>query len=155
MAYAQDFMQYNKGLQRISTTNGYYRTGYRDTTFRLSRLKSDWNTYFTGLQELTINEDHWNHEDLSGLHQLKSFLLYATTQNHQDDPNSPLIPIPGPVIDSILNQIAAGAGQTVSNGTIGIFAGGSTRGSGSDAAVQFLLSKGWVIAINGVYLTNP
>ena len=155
MSYAQDFMQYNKGLQRISTTLGYYRNGYRDTTFKLSRLKSDWNTYFKGLKELDINDDHWSREDLSGLHQLKSFLLYATTQNHQDDPNSPLIPIPGPVIDSILNQIAAGAGQTVNNGTIGIFAGGSMRGPGSDAAVQFLLSRGWVIAINGVYLTNP
>jgi hypothetical protein len=59
------------------------------------------------------------------------------------------------VIDSIFIQIAAGAGQSVSNGAIGIFAGGSTRTSASDLAVQFLLSRGWVLTVNGVYLTNP
>jgi len=155
MAYAQDFMQYNKGLQRIKTTNGYYRNGYRDTTFKLSRLKSDWNTYFTGLQSLIINDDHWNREDLSTLTQLNSFALVATTQNHQDDPSSPLVPIPTTAINAILNQIANGAGQTVSNGIISLAAGGGLRDSGSASAVQLLLSKGWTIYINGILQTNP
>jgi len=155
MTYAQDFMQYNKGLQAITTLLNTYRTGYRDTTFKISRLKSDWNTYFTQLRTLAINDDHWNREDLSALHQLNLFILSATTQNHQDDPNSPLLPIPQPVIDSIFIQIAAGAGQTVSNGTISLVTGGPTPGSAGQSAIQFLLSKGWFIYINGVLQTNP
>jgi len=155
MAYPQDFMQYNKGLKKIYTTRGYYFNGIQDTAFKLSRLKSDWNTYFTQLQTLYINDDHWNREDLSALHQLTSFWLVAASQNHTDDPNSPLAPIPSSVLDSVLNQISRGAGQTVSNGVISLSAGGSLRTSASDAAVQLLLSKGWTIYINGVALTNP
>jgi hypothetical protein len=155
MNYAQDFMQYNSRLETIHTARGYYQSGYRDTTFRLSRLKSDWNTYFTRLQFLFINDDHWNREDLSALHQLSFFILYATTQNHQDDPSSPLIPLPVSEIDAIFNQIANGAGQTVSNGYIFLFSGGSNRSATSDAAVRQLLSKGWVLYVNGSYLTNP
>ena len=155
LAYAQDFMKHNTGLQSIVTTLRYYANGYRDTTFKLSRLKSDWNTYFTQLQTLYINDDHWNREDLSKLLHLNSFLIYASTQNHQDDINSPLVPLPQQVIDSIFIQIAAGAGQTINNGAIGIFAGGGTRSAASDGAVQFLLSKGWVLALNGVYITQP
>jgi hypothetical protein len=155
MNYAQDFMQYNSRLETIQTARGYYQSGYRDTTFRLSRLKSDWNTYFTRLQFLAINDDHWNREDLSALHQLSYFLLYATTQNHQDDANSPLIPLPVSEIDAIFNQIANGAGRTVSNGYIFLFSGGSNRSATSDAAVRQLLSKGWVLYVNGSYLTNP
>jgi hypothetical protein len=155
MAYAQDFMQYNKGLQVIKSASSYYRTGVRDTTFKLTRLKSDWNTYFTQLQRISINDDHWNREDLSALHQLNTFLLYATTQDHQDDPNSPLIPIPQPVIDSILIQIARGAGQYVTNGGIALWSGGTARSANSDDAVRFLLSRGWVIYVNNAYLTNP
>jgi len=155
MSYAQDFMQNNKGLHVIRTAFSYYRTGYRDTTFKISRLKSDWNTYFTGLQTLVINEDHWNHEDLSQLKQLNYFVLVATTQNHQDDTNSPLVPIAQNVLDNAVNQIASGAGQTVSNGVINLLAGGGTLSVSSQAAVQLLLSKGWTIYINGVQLTNP
>jgi YD repeat-containing protein len=155
MAYAQDFMRNNKGLRFLKTTNSYYRTGYRDTTFRISRLKSDWNTYFTELQTLRINEEHWNHEDLSALKKLNFFQLVATTQNHQDDPNSPLVPIASSVLNAVLNQIAAGAGQTVSNGYIVLDAGGGTPSNNSTPAVQFLLSKGWTIYINGVLQTNP
>lgn len=155
LAYAQDFMRYNTGLQAISTTLGFYRTGYRDTTFKLSRLKSDWNTYFTQLKTLSINDEHWDREDLSALTQLNSFSLVATTQNHQDDTNSPLVPIPSPVLDTIVNQMARGAGQTVSNGVISLAAGGSTLTSESYTAVQFLLSKGWTIYVNGTAITNP
>jgi hypothetical protein len=155
LAYAQDFMRYNTGLQAISTTLGFYRNGYRDTTFKLSRLKSDWNTYFTQLKTLSINDEHWDREDLSALTQLNSFSLVATTQNHQDDTNSPLVPIPSPVLDTIVNQMARGAGQTVSNGVISLAAGGSTLTSESYTAVQFLLSKGWTIYVNGTAITNP
>jgi YD repeat-containing protein len=147
LSFAQDFMQYNPGLQKIHTTNGYYSNGIRDTTFRLSRMKSNWNTYFTGLQSLIINDDHWNREDLSALKQLNYLEVVATTQDHQDDVNSPLIPIPSATIDAILNQVAAGAGQSVSNGTIYLFTGGSARTSNSDAAVATLTAKGWTISI--------
>jgi len=155
MSYAQDFMQYNPGLKKIATALSYYRTGYRDTTFKISRLKSDWNTYFTELEFLQINEDHWSHEDLSGLKHLNFFKIEATTQNHQDDSNSPLIPLATSEIDNILSQIAAGAGQSVTNGTIILDAGGGTKSPSSDTAVQLLLSKGWTIIINGVTQTNP
>jgi hypothetical protein len=155
MSYAQDFMQYNQGLKKITTASSYYRTGYRDTTFRLSRLKTDWNTFFTELESLQINQDHWNHEDLSGLKHLNYLRIEATTQNHQDDSNSPLIPMTSTVINAILNQVAAGAGQTVYNGTLLLDSGGGTRTSASDAAVQTLISKGWAITINGVILTYP
>jgi hypothetical protein len=155
MSYTQDFMQYNPGLKKISTAISYYRTGFRDTTFRLSRLKSDWNTYFTALEFLQINEDHWSHEDLSGLKHLNFLKIEATTQNHQDDSNSPLIPLDTGVINNILIQVAAGAGQSVTNGTIVLDAGGGTRDGGSYTAVQFLLSRNWTIIINGVTQTNP
>ena len=155
LAYAQDFMKNNKGLQQLITEIGTYANGYRDTTFKLSRLKSDWNTYFTQLKTLAINDDHWNREDLSALHQLSFFVLIATTQNHQDDPNSPLVPIPQNVIDSIFIQIAAGAGQTINNGIISLVTGGTTPSAASQSAIQSLLSKGWIIYINGTAITNP
>jgi hypothetical protein len=154
MSYAQDFMQNSKGLQKIRTTLGYYRNGYRDTTFKISRLKSDWNTYFTGLQSIVINEDHWSHEDLSQLKQLNYFVLVATTQNHQDDRTSSLLAIATGVLDSVVIQIARGAGQTVINGTISLLAGGGTLSPNSHDAVVFLMSKGWSIYVNGVLITN-
>jgi hypothetical protein len=153
MAYAQDFMQYNPGLQKIHTTNGYYSNGYRDTTFKLSRLKSNWNTYFTNLQSLIINDDHWSREDLTALTKLNFIQIEATTQNHQDDHSSPLVPIPSSTLDTILNQVAAGAGQSVNNGFIWLDAGGNTRTSSSNTAVNLLLSKNWIIYINGVLQT--
>jgi hypothetical protein len=118
-------------------------------------MKSNWNTYFTNLHSLIINDDHWNREDLSALTQLNYVQIEATTQNHQDDHSSPLVQIPSSALDAILNQVAAGAGQSVSNGTIWLDAGGSTRTNNSYTAVQLLLSKGWVIYINGVIQTNP
>ena len=155
MSFAQDFMKNNKGLQKIKTSGGYYKNGYRDTTFKLSRFKTDWNTYFTGLQSLIINDDHWNREDLSALTQLNFLQIVATTQNHQDDSGSPLVSIPPAILDAILIQVAAGAGQSVNNGTIILASGGSARSGSSNTAVQTLLSKGWTIYINGVLQTNP
>ena len=143
--YAQDFMKNNQGLLSIYTGPSYYRNGCRDTDFKLSRLKSNWNTYFTSLTSIRINDDQWNREDLTALTQLNYFQIYATTQNHQDDTNSPLVPIPSTAIDNIINQIAAGAGRMVNNGFIYIFSGGTTRTSASDNAVNLLQSKGWTI----------
>jgi hypothetical protein len=148
VSYAQDFMKNNKGLINVYTTLGYYRNGYRDLTFKISRLKSDWNTYFTNLQSLTINEEHWNHEDLSALTKLNTVVIVATTQDHQDDPASPLVPLGSPEIDSIIIQIAAGAGQTVSNGLLYLYAGGGVRTHASDTAVAWLNSKNWGVYIN-------
>jgi hypothetical protein len=150
ISYTQDFMKNNKGLLSIKTSNGYYAHGYVDTSFTISRLKSDWNTWFTSLQQLQINDDHWNREDLSALTHLNFVQVWASPQNHQDDHSSPLVPIPSSVIDNIINQIAAGAGQTVNNGSIDVESGGPSRTSASDAAVSLLKSRGWVVAVNGV-----
>ena len=149
VSYAQDFMKNNKGLLLWSSSGGgYHLSGIRDTTFKLTRLKSDWNTYFTSLRTLQISDDHWNREDLSALTQLQTFVLAATTDDHTNGFDNAPIAIPSPVLDSILIQIAAGAGQHVSNGTIVIAAGGNLRTSASDAAVTFLQSKGWQITIH-------
>jgi hypothetical protein len=152
ISYPQDFMKNNRGLISIYTSRGYRYSGYLDTTFKLSKLKSDWNTYFTDLQNIAINDDHWNREDLSALTHLNFVQVFAVTQNHQDDPNSPLVPIPSTVIDNILNQVAAGAGQTVSNGVIDLESAGTNRTTASDTSVSFLKSKGWIIAVNGIQL---
>ena len=145
--FAQDFMQYNKGLAEIVTTgNSYSSSGIRDLTFKISRLKSGWNTYFTELTTLSINEDHWSHENLSSLKKLSTITLVATRQNHIND-ISPPIPIDISVIDNLLIQVAAGSGQFVSNGTIRLITGGTSRSSASDAAYNLLLSKGWAISI--------
>ena len=151
IGYAQDFMVNNRGLVSILTSFGYYNNGCRDTSFRLSRLKTNWNTYFTGLQAIQINEDHWSHENLTALTQLQHLVIYATTQNHQDDQNSALIPMTSTEIDNILIQVAAGAGQTVSNGFIGLGSGSGNRTSASDAAVALLKSKGWTIYLHDSY----
>jgi hypothetical protein len=149
VSFAQDFMAGNRGLQTIETSwTGYHQSGIRDTTFKLSLLKSDWNTYFTNLQVIGISDDHWNREDLSALTKLNIFFLAATTIGHTNDLNSLPVPIPDSVVDNILIQIAAGAGQNVSNGIIYINAVGP-RSSASNAAVNFLLSKGWSVTISG------
>jgi len=147
LAYQQDFMKNNPGLNYINTTNfSYYQAGYRDTTFKLSKLKTDWNTYFTQLQGLEISDEHWDREDLSHLTHLTDLLLFATNHNHSNDPtNNSVIPIPGSVIDNIIIQIAAGSGQYNSNGIINILNEFNGRTSASDAAVAFLKSKGWQI----------
>jgi hypothetical protein len=150
--YAQDFMANNKNLQTINTTNLYvYQSGYWDSAFKLTRLKSDWNAYFTGLQDVEICDAHWNREDLSGLTHLSTFCLLPDNQNHSNNStNNPLIPIPASAIDNILNQIAAGAGQYVSNGVIWILTGGSGRTTASNAAVAALDAKGWLVYIDNV-----
>jgi YD repeat-containing protein len=153
MSYTQDFMANNRGLTTINTTqlNNYYTAGYRDTTFKLTRLKSNWNTYFTNLQDIEISDDHWNREDLTPLTHLSTFALIATNQNHSNNSTgNPPIPIPGSVIDGVINQIAAGAGQTVSNGVIWILTGGSARTSASNTAVAALDAKGWIIYIDSI-----
>jgi hypothetical protein len=151
MRYAQDFMQHSKSLQAIVLSgNGYYSSGMRDSTFKISRLKSDWNTYFTSLNTLEINEEQWNHEDLSSLVNLKTFFWVADNLKHSNvnDGTNPVVPLSATYIDNAINQIAAGAGQYVYNGVINIFAGGTSRTSASDAAVATLEAKGWTFYIN-------
>ena len=151
IAFTQDFMQYNKNLLDIELTHGYYYVNYYDSTFKVSTLKSDWNTYFTHLQTLLISDDQWNREDLSGLKNLSTVFLAATNQNHSSNPtNNPVIPLPTNVTDSVIMQVAAGAGQTISNGTINIETGGAGRTSASQPAVNALITKGWTIYIDGV-----
>ena len=152
VSYPQDFLKNDKGLISIFTSEGFYHNGYRDTTFKLSRLKSDWNTYFTNLQYLQINDEHWNREDLTALTHLNFIQIFATTQDHQDDHSSSLVSIPQSAIDNLLIQVASGAGQTVLNGLIDIESAGVNRTSASDTAVAFLKSKGWIVAVNGIVL---
>ncbi|HXB05651.1 MAG TPA: hypothetical protein VNW04_01010, partial [Puia sp.] len=142
--YAQDFMKNNRGLQFIDMAGGgIHFTGVRDTTFTMSRFKSDWNTYFTNLQVLGISEELWNHEDLTALINLKVFLLAAATQHHTNAADDVEIRIPASEIDAILNQIAAGAGQHVKNGYIEFIFG--SRTSASDTAVAQLQANGWQV----------
>lgn len=148
VGYPQDFLAKDSGLQIILTSWGGYRlSGVRDTTFKLSRLKSDWNTYFKQLNILSISDDHWNREDLSSLVNLDFVLIAATTTDHENDMNNLPIPIPSQTLDSILIQLAAGAGQHVSNGFVELITGGTLRTSASDAAVAALQSKGWTVSI--------
>ena len=147
--FAQDFMQNNKNLQEIATSAaGYYSAGYRDVNFKIDKLKSDWNTFFTELRLLQISEDHWSHEDLSALKKLSNILVVATTQNHTNETASnPVVPLTGYVVDNIIIQIADGAGQTVSNGYLRIMSGGTARSAASDAAYNLLIAKGWTVLI--------
>jgi hypothetical protein len=156
MNYAQDFMKNDRGLNTINTTQAdYYQAGYRDSTFKLTRLKSEWNTYFTQMQDLEISDEHWNREDLTALTKLQTFFLIAGNQKHSNDPtNNPVVPIPALVTDNAISQIAAGAGQNISNGVIVIWSGGGGRSATSNASVNFLLSKGWTIVIDGVTQTQ-
>ncbi len=148
-------MANNRGLNTINMTNGvYYQSGVCDSTFKISRLKSDWNTYFTQLQSLWVEEDNWNHEDLSHLPNLNQFVLNARTQNHTNDPTSnPVIPIASSVSDTAINQISRGAGQTISNGNIVIYSYGGGTTNASRTAMNFLINKGWIIYIDGVLKT--
>jgi YD repeat-containing protein len=150
MSYAQDFMQNNTGLQVINSTRGhFYQEGYQDSTFKLSRLKSDWNTYFTQLNDVEICDEHWNHEDLTALIHLKTFVLEAGSLHYSNDPtNNPIVPIATTVIDNLINQIAAGAGKETPNGIIYLITGGTTSTTASAAAVAFLQSRGWTVSIN-------
>ena len=147
ISYPQDFLANDPGLLSIQTAYNAHRPGNGDSTFKLSRLKSNWNTYFTQLQQLYFGEDDWNHEDLSSLKNLITFSLIASSQN-QNNPTSPLVPLDSTEIDNILIQIAAGAGQVSVNGGIGILTGGSNRTSNSDPAYNYLIGRGWTIYID-------
>jgi len=151
--YGQDFMAGNPGLLYITTYYSY--TGYFDSTFKLSRLKSDWNIYFTHLQAITISDAHWNRENLSGLKELNHFSISPAWQNYSNSPTgNSQIPLPKETVDTIFMQIAAGAGQTVTGGTIFIYSGGSGRTSSSDTAINALLSKGWILFLDGNRITS-
>ncbi len=148
--FTQDFMANNKGLTEIFTAVlQVYRNYVIDTNFKVSLLKSNWNTYFTELSWLAISDDNWNREDLSALRKLNFVSVSARTTNHTNDPTgNPVIPLPSSVIDNIIMQVSAGAGQSVINGQIYIDAGGTSRTSASDAAVAQLVSKGWIVSVN-------
>lgn len=154
MSYAQDFMANNKGLKMISTSRyGFYRNGVRDLNFKISRLKSNWNTYFTDLESLFINEDHWIHEDLSALKKLNAFSLTATTQDHTDNPiNNAVVPLTALVMDNVIKQIWAGAGKAgVKNGLLSLYGiGPNLRTADSSPALTELLNAGWKVYINNV-----
>ncbi|HSC38858.1 MAG TPA: hypothetical protein VLD19_13345, partial [Chitinophagaceae bacterium] len=94
LSYPQDFMRNNRNLESIDIFD----------TVKVSRLKSDWNTYFTNLQELLIDNVCWDHEDLSALVNLRSVYL-------DDELGS--TPFTPSQIDAVINQVAAGAGQYV------------------------------------------
>jgi hypothetical protein len=132
VSYPQNFMANNKGLLTVVTQ------GCADTTFKLSLLNSSWNTYFTNLFDLEINDNQWNRESLSALTNLWFFKFYSTNPNGAG------------VIDSVINQIAAGAGRFRSEGVINITYAGFDRTSASQASYQFLKSKNWTVYINGV-----
>ncbi|MHA4811562.1 hypothetical protein ACX0G9_25930 [Flavitalea flava] len=151
--YTQDFLKNNSNLQIINTNygNGIYKAGYHDPTFKLSRLKSDWNTFFTQLTMIAICDEHWDREDLSGLPNLKYVFIYAGSQNHSNDPTNNLpVPIPSTVIDNIIIQVAAGAGKFIEGGQINMYSGGNPRTSASTSAVNVLKAKGWTITIEGI-----
>jgi YD repeat-containing protein len=151
IGYAQDFMQNNRGLNYIKTALHPDYISYFDSTFKINKLKSNWNTYFTNLQSLSICDEHWNREDLTALTRLSYFVLINGNQNHSNNlSGNPPTPIPSTALDNILNQIAAGAGQFVLNGIISIETGGTSRTSASDTALNFLKSKGWGIYFNDV-----
>lgn len=149
---AQDCLKNNKDLQTIATHGSsydYYSWGCADPNFKIGVLKSDWNTYFSKLSLLSLNDHHWNREDLSGLLYLKYFSLVADNQQHNGNPvSNPIIPIPTSVIDNVINQIAAGAGKYIHNGIIYILSGGSSRSSVSDSALAKLKSMGWAITLD-------
>ncbi|MBN8852871.1 MAG: hypothetical protein J0H07_13515 [Sphingobacteriales bacterium] len=150
--FSQDFLKQNKNLQELKfygTPWNYYQKGYVDSTFKISRVRSDWNTYFTNLRSLLISDEQWSHEDLSPLVNLTYFWLVADNQKHSNDlNNNPPIPIGISVIDNAINQIAAGAGKNVRNGSILIFSGGSNRSAASDNAVATLNAMGWSVVVD-------
>jgi YD repeat-containing protein len=152
LSYQQDFMAGNADLQSIQLARNNLAC-YFDATFKISRLKSDWNTWFKHLQFLSLTDAQWNREDLSGLKELNYFYIIPARPNYSNDPtNNAEIPIPQGVVDSIFNQIASGSGQSVSGGVLYISSGGSGRSASSDAAVSTLLAKGWTLYLDGQQL---
>ncbi len=156
VSYAQDFMANNTNLLSINTTANYYAEGYEDTTFKISRLKSNWTTYFTNLNSISISDDHWSREDLSVMKNLSYFYITAGNQQHSyNQTGNPLVPIPTAAIDNIINQISSGGGATKTNGFIIIKSSGTNRSTASDSAVYNLNAKGWQIYINDVLQPTP
>jgi hypothetical protein len=152
LSYQQDFMAGNPDLQSIQLARNNLAC-YFDSTFKISRLKSDWNTWFKHLQFLSLTDAQWSREDLSALKELNYFYIIPARPNYSNNPtNNAEIPIPQSVVNGIFNQIAAGSGQTVSGGFLYISSGGSGRSSASDAAVSTLLAKGWALYLDGQQL---
>jgi hypothetical protein len=146
LGYAQDFMAGNTGLNTIVAA-----AGCLDTTFRISRLKSNWNTYFTNLSYIVISDAQWKRENLSALNKLNHFELYAVDIGGSiKQVFGPSIPIPSTVIDNVINQIASGSGQYVSNGFLFIRSAGTLGTSASTASITLLKSKGWQVYVNDV-----
>ncbi|OJW55197.1 MAG: hypothetical protein BGO55_03925 [Sphingobacteriales bacterium 50-39] len=151
--YAQDFMAGNPNLDTIMFGRNNLEC-YFDSSFKISRLKSDWNTYFKHLKWMVLSDRQWNREDLSALTELKELSVFSARQHPTNNPtNNPYIPLPTQVADSIFNQMARGAGQYCTNGFLYVGDGGTTRSSASDASVAFLLSKGWTLYLNGQQIT--
>lgn len=152
LSYQQDFMGGNPDLQSIQLARNNVAC-YFDSTFKISRLKSDWNTWFKHLQFLSITDAQWSREDLSALKELNYFYIIPKRPLYSNDPTGNAeIPIPQNVVNNIFIQIASGSGQTVSGGFLYISSGGSGRSSASDAAVTTLLAKGWALYLDGQQL---
>jgi YD repeat-containing protein len=152
LSYQQDFMAGNPDLQSIQLARNNVAC-YFDSTFKISRIKSDWNTWFKHLQFLSITNAQWNREDLSALKELNYFYIIPARPLYSNNPtNNAEIPIPQSVVDGIFNQIAAGSGQTVNGGFLYISSGGSGRSASSNAAVSTLLAKGWALYLDGQQL---
>lgn len=154
VSYPQDFLANDKGLLSIVTmwgnNPGFHAYGNGDPTFKLSRLKSDWNTYFTQLQSINIAERDWNHEDLTALTHLSVFYLVASDADGGTEVGGPYAPLDSTEIDNIFIQIDNGAGKYIRNGQISIATGGSGHTAASQASINDLLNKGWAIGIDGV-----
>lgn len=135
--FPQDFMINNRNLANVSFSDCI------SGGFKVSKMKSGWNTYFTNLRTLSISDAQWDHENLSSLVNLSAFGL-------QTDNGLPGSTISTQTIDNVIIQIAGGSGQWVSNGIITISSGAVSRSTSSNAAVTALKAKGWTITINGV-----
>ncbi|MBS1598424.1 MAG: hypothetical protein JST75_09360 [Bacteroidetes bacterium] len=123
-SYVQDFMKYNLNLHKIHMSD----------TFNIKRLKSDWNTYFLKLDTVICEFGNtWNRENLSALTNLKYFSVAAPSG----------APMTAADVDNIINQVAAGAGQYISNGKLIFPYPGRT--SASDNSLNYLKSKGWYV----------
>jgi YD repeat-containing protein len=151
-SYTQDFMTNNKNLSSIITDSyGLYHESNEDTTFKLSKLKSTWNKYFTNLTTLEICDADWNREDLTPLIHLNVVGIAAGNVLHSNNTTgNPLVPIPTSAIDNIINQVAGGAGLGVSNGILNILSGGTSRSSSSNPGITGLKAMGWTIIVNNV-----
>ena len=128
--FIQDFMRNNTNLQIINIAG----------SGSLSKLKSNWNVFFTGITSLELDNTNWNQEDISALVHLNNFEL-------SDDTLSPLTPT---ILDNIFNQIAAGSAKFIQGGFCGFDTGNYAtlrNTSASYTAVTFLRSQNWIFRI--------